>query len=238
MTIKVGGLMNQSQPNNSKANQKMNIEKINRERTASFDVDAQNTFTPVCPDELPVPNGTEIVGELNKQAQLAKFRIGSKDAHTPHAVWVATEENPQFSAVPDEENVDIRWALHAVPGTKGFELIQGLPDVTQYDFFVWKGVEPNMHPYGACYHDFAEKMSTGVIEFLKINNVDTLLVGGLATDYCVKLTVLQLLKAGFRVIVNMAACRGIAEDTIEVGIKEMDAAGAIFVENTAELELS
>ena len=40
---------------------------------ASFDIDAQNTFTPVCPDELPVAEGDTIAPELNAQAQFASL---------------------------------------------------------------------------------------------------------------------------------------------------------------------
>ncbi len=204
---------------------------------ASFDIDAQNTFTPVCPNELPVPDGDKIADELNKQARRASIRVGSKDAHSPQAVWVATDDNPQFSPVENEPNADIRWVEHAVPGTKGFELIQGLPDVTGYDFFVWKGIEPNMHPYGACYHDLAGKMSTGVIEFLQSNGIKTVVAGGLATDYCVKTTVLQLLGAGFDVVVNLGGCRGIAEDTTKQAIDEMKSAGARFVSTAQHIEV-
>ena len=38
---------------------------------ASFDIDAQNTFTPVCPDELPVAEGDTIAPALTAQAQFA-----------------------------------------------------------------------------------------------------------------------------------------------------------------------
>lgn len=216
----------------------MNIVEIpNAEKVASFDVDVQNTFTPVCPDELPVAGGDSIAGELNRQAAFAAYRIGSKDAHSPQSVWVATEDKPQFSEVEGYENVDIRWNLHAVPGTKGFELIDGLPRPAEYDFFVWKGVEPDLHPYGACYHDFADKISTGVIEFLQVKGVDTVLVGGLATDYCVKLTALQLRKAGFRVILNLAATKGIAEETVNAAIKEMQSAGVEIISSVADLKV-
>lgn len=201
---------------------------------ASFDVDAQNTFTPVCPQELPVPEGTAIVPELNLQAKKASLRVGSKDAHSPHAVWVAKLEEDHLKPIAGE-NVDIRWRQHAIPGTKGFELIDGLPKVTQYDFFVWKGVELDMHPYGACYHDFAERLSTGVIEFLKAKQIQTIIVGGLATDYCVKTTVLQLLAQNFNVIVNLAACRGIADDTVKQAIELMKQAGAVFVTSATDL---
>lgn len=208
---------------------------LEKAKTASFDVDAQYTFTPECPDELPVEGGTEIVDELNLQAHFAVARIGSKDAHSPKAVWVAKEEQPMFAPV-EGENVDIAWNQHAVPGTKGFELIDGLPKPASYDYFVWKGVELDMHPYGACYHDLADTMSTGVIEFLKQKGIENVIVGGLATDYCVKTTALQLVKAGFQVIINLAACRGIAKETVDSAISEMQAAGVVVVDAARQLK--
>ena len=56
-------------------------------KIASFDVDAQKGFTPLCPDELPVPGGDEIAAHLNLLARRATLRIGSKDAHSPSAPW-------------------------------------------------------------------------------------------------------------------------------------------------------
>lgn len=203
-------------------------------KIASFDVDCQCCFTPLCPDELPAPGGEHIVAELNAQAQLADLRIGSKDAHAPTAQWVATETHPPFTPLAGE-NMDTYWPLHAVPGTKGFTLLPELPKVTDYDFFVWKGIEPDMHPYGACFHDFAERLSTGVIEFLTHHSVKTVLVGGLALDYCVKHTVLQLLRHHFHVIVNLAACRGIAPQSVAQAKEEMVKAGAIFVSSASEI---
>lgn len=203
-----------------------------RRRVASFDVDCEYTFTPECPEELPVAGGTEIVPELNAQARFAGYRIGSKDAHSPQAHWVADEQNPPLTPIQGE-NMDVRWPVHAVPGTRGFELIAGLPAVTDYDFFVWKGVEPDMHPYGACYHDHARTLSTGVIEFLGGHGVDTVLVGGLATDYCVKHTVLELRAAGLRVVLNLAAVRGIAPDTTAKALEEMQKAGTELVNSAA-----
>lgn len=208
---------------------------VNRNRTATFDVDAQNTFTPVCPEELPIEGGTEIVEELNAQAGFARLRLGSKDAHSPQAVWVADADNPPLSPLHGEPNADIHWPVHAVPGTKGFKLIEGLPDVASYDFFVWKGVEPNMHPYGACYHDLGNRMSTGVIEYLKAQEIDTVLIGGLATDYCVKNTALQLNDAGFRVIVNLAASRGVASETTAEALEAMRSADITLIDSATSL---
>lgn len=209
-----------------------------RETVAAFDVDAQNCFTPLCPDELPVPEGHTIAAELNRQAELAAVRLGSKDAHSPSAVWAATKDKPQLTPVEGHDHADLHWNLHAVPGTFGFELLEGLPAVTEYDFFVWKGVEPDLHPYGACYHDQTDTRSTGVIEFLQGQGIKTVLVGGLALDFCVKTTVLQLCRAGFRVLVNLSATRSLSDATEKQAMNEMTAAGADFFNGVDQISLT
>jgi nicotinamidase/pyrazinamidase len=201
---------------------------------ASFDVDAQNCFTPLCPEELPVPEGAQIVDELNAQARFAALRIGSKDAHSPQAIWVASTAHPALSKL-QSKHADTYWPVHAVPGTFGFALLKGLPHPADYDFFVWKGVEPDMHPYGACYHDLAEQQSSGVIEYLRAHAIQTVIVGGLATDYCVKSTVLQLRRAGFAVLLNLAACRGIAAESSAAALQVMQAQGVVLAENAQAL---
>ena len=44
----------------------------------SIDIDAQKTFTPLCPDELPVNEGHLIVEELNAHADLADKNVAIK----------------------------------------------------------------------------------------------------------------------------------------------------------------
>ena len=184
---------------------------MKKDNIMSFDVDSQNGFTPNCPGELPVNDGQNIVDELNKQATYAKYRFMSKDAHPSNGIWTASKKEPQFSPV-NEKNVDIHWNQHCVVGTYGFELISGLPHPSEYDYLVYKGVERDMHPYSPIYHDLDKTISTGVIEMCKSLNIDTVIVGGLATDFCVKEAILDLVDAGFNVILNKAATRGIAED--------------------------
>ena len=202
-----------------------------REKIASFDVDAQRTFTPLCPDELPVPGGDEIADALNHQAELAGWRIGSKDAHSPNAAWVTDQAEKIGQPGVDAKHAEEHWPVHAVPGTVGFKLLPGLPHPAEYDFFVWKGVEPDMHPYGACFHDLDEQRSTGVIEWLHSKGITHVLVGGLATDYCVKQTALQLANASFEVILNLSACRGIAPKTTETALATMREASVHIIEN-------
>ena len=204
-------------------------------KIASFDVDAQKGFTPLCPSELPVPEGDAIVPALNQLAARAQLRIGSEDAHSPQAAWVVDKHDEMLRPLP-LANADLTWVSHCVPGTPGFELLDGLPAPLDYDYFVWKGVEPDLHPYGACYHDLAEKRSTGVIEFLRQNDVDLVLIGGLALDYCVKTTALQLRGAGFEVIVHLPACRAIASETAESACIAMREQGITLATSLEQLD--
>lgn len=204
-------------------------------KIASFDVDAQKGFTPLCPDELPVAGGDAIVPALNQLAARAGLRIGSKDAHSPKAAWVVASPAQMLKPLA-LANADLTWVSHCVPGTPGFELLDGLPPPLDYDYFVWKGVEPDLHPYGACYHDLAEKRSTGVIEFLRQHDVDLIMLGGLALDYCVKTTALQLRRAGFRVLVHLPACRAMADDTASAACEAMSAADITLTASLDELD--
>ena len=192
----------------------MNKEKITVvfNKTASHNVDPQKGFTPLCPNELPVPDGDKIVDELNGQNNIVKYKTVSKDVHPFSAIWIANSENPQFSSIKGD-NVDIVWNAHCISGTHGMELLDGLPKMSEYDFFLGKGFEIDFHPYSSCYHDIGKKISTGLIEWYKSKNITTVIVGGLALNFCVGSTVIDLVDAGFQVIVNLGACKGIG--TIE-----------------------
>lgn len=184
------------------------------EKTASIDVDAQKGFTELCPDELPVPDGHNIVDALNEQAKLAKYRVGSMDCHPSDAVWIASPEHPQLSPIEgDFPDLDVYWNRHCITGTYGWELLDGLPNYKAYDFMAFKGIWLDIHPYGACYHDLRENVPTGLIRFLQEKNVDTVILGGLAENFCVATTALQLRKAGFNVYVNLSATRPIGDPT-------------------------
>lgn len=202
---------------------------------ASFDVDPQKSFTPLCPDELPVAEGHLIADELNFIASLARYRVGSKDAHTPQAPWVVQQAADMLRPT-GLEHADLTWLSHCVPGTEGFKLLDALPLPYDYDYFVWKGVEPDLHPYGACYHDLHNKLSTGVIEYLKAQGVDQVIVGGLALDFCVKTTALQLLGAGFKVFVHLPACRAISEAGAAQAVQDLRKAGARVTQSREALQ--
>ena len=199
----------------------------------AIDVDAQRAFSPLCPQELPVAEGDLIVPELNAQAALADWRVLTRDAHSAQAVWVVDTPAQMLQALP-YPNADLTWVRHAEVGSEGFLPLPGLPAPEDYDFLVHKGLDTHMHPYGACFHDMAERISTGLLEWLQVRGADCVIVGGLATDYCVKDTVLQLCGHGqWQVLVNLAACRGIAAATTADATAQMQAAGAVLLPDAA-----
>tara|TARA_R110001583_G_C5639667_1_gene407778 strand:+ start:160 stop:807 length:648 start_codon:yes stop_codon:yes gene_type:complete len=212
--------------------------KVKKSVTASFDVDPQCGFTFLCPDELPIFEGDEIADELNAQAQFSCCRLVSKDCHPTDALWITTKAEEVMSPVEgDYPNLDIKWPAHCIVGTKGNQLIPGLPNEDNYDLVIEKGIDPLKHPYGACFHDLAGSESTGAIEWLQQQGIAVVIVGGLATDFCVKTTVLQLCSAGFKVIVNLAACRGVDVQSTKIACDEMRDAGVELINASSELEI-
>lgn len=209
---------------------------ILKSATVSHEVDPQKGFTKICPNELPVPDGHSIVKELNRQALIGDFRTVSKDVHPSNAIWIADEEHPQFSSlnIENENNVDVAWNKHCMSGTIGSELLDGLPPIIDYDFVVYKGVEPNLHPYGGVYHDLGKTLSTGLNEFFYTNNIYYVILGGLALDYCVKETAIDLVDLGYYVIINLSATRSIGDN--KPVIKELENLGVVFINSVDDIE--
>jgi nicotinamidase/pyrazinamidase len=205
-------------------------------QTASLAVDPQKGFTPVCPLELPVPEGDEIAAHLNFMASFAQLHTASKDWHCEKGLWVANEQHPQLSPLGIKD-ADVYWNRHCIGGTEGAEFIDGLPPVEDFDFIAYKGMEPQLHPYSACYHDLAGTKSTGLIEWYRQNHVENVVVGGLAYEFCVKETVLHLVNAGFNVLLYAPAVRGIYPELIKKAAEEMVSKGAVIVETAEQLQV-
>ncbi|MEX0334679.1 isochorismatase family protein [Vibrio tubiashii] len=209
--------------------------KIDKTTTASIDVDPQKGFSELCPKELPVQGALEIVEELKRNHSKASVRLVSRDMHPPGAAWEAETPENMLEPVGLPE-VDIKWNPHCVVGTSGVELLPGLPEIRDYDFQINKGIDPDAHPYGAFYHDQADTLSTGGIEFLRAKQIETVIVGGLALDFCVKKSVEQLVEAGFKVILNLASTRAVFPDNADNVANELAQKGVILIEDAKGLE--
>ena len=89
-----------------------------------------------------------------------------------------------------------------------------------------KGTDPGIDSYSGLY-DNGHRRSTGLAEWLREQGVKRVTVCGLATDYCVKFTVLDALADGFEVTLNLPASRGVnlSPGDVEAAVEEMRTKG-------------
>ena len=114
------------------------------------------------------------------------------------------------------------WPVHCVQNTKGAQFHPRLKDDPRIHI-ISKGLGDT-----DCYSGFVE---TDLDDQLRQNGVEEVLVGGLTTDYCVKNTVLDALKNGYRVKALEDAIRAVdlQPGDGDRAIEEMRAAGAEVV---------
>ncbi|MFH1093112.1 MAG: bifunctional nicotinamidase/pyrazinamidase [Candidatus Omnitrophota bacterium] len=176
-------------------------------RQALIIVDMQNDF---CPEgSLAVPEGDRIVPVLNKYIGLCQSRkipvFATRDWHP-----LKTRHFKKFGGL---------WPRHCVRLTKGAQFHPGLK-LPKNAIIVSKGMDPELEGYSA--FDAVNEQGVSLLNLLKILRVERLLIGGLATDYCIKFSVLDALKKGFRVGLLMDAVKG-------VNIKTDDSKKAIIL---------
>jgi len=188
--------------------------------TALLIVDVQNDF---CPGgALAVNEGDQVIPPLNEAATAVARRGGlvlaSRDWHPRQ-----TKHFAEFGG---------KWPVHCVQGTEGaaFHPNLRLPEGT---IIISKGTGTEDDGYSA----FEGHTDTGetLDAVLREHGVKRLLVGGLATDYCVRASALDALKHGYEVIVLTDAIRGVdlQSGDSERALQEMQAAGARLM-TTAE----
>ena len=176
-------------------------------------VDVQNDF---CPGgALAVAEGDEVVPVLNRLAERAGALglpvYASRDWHPAESVHFVTSGG--------------RWPVHCVAGTEGARLHPDLR-LPPNAMIVTKGTANTDDGYSAF-----EGSVTGrgrLIDDLRARGVTHLIVGGLATDYCVRASVLDARREGLAVTVVGDGVRAV---DVEPGdgaraLEEMQAAGA------------
>jgi nicotinamidase/pyrazinamidase len=175
-------------------------------------VDVQNDF---CPGgTLAVAHGDEVVAPLNELIREFLDRgepvFESRDWHP--------EKTKHFAAYGGT------WPVHCVQNTKGAEFH---PDLITDPLIqvISKGLGDT-----DCYSAFDE---TDLNSRLRELGVEEVWVGGLATDYCVKSTVIDALKNGFRVKALENAMRAVDVNPGdgERALAEMREAGAQIIDS-------
>jgi len=187
-------------------------------RTALLIVDVQNDF---CPGgTLAVPEGDRVVPLLNKYIRIFQAEgapiVATRDWHPrDHCSF------KPFGGI---------WPPHCVRNTPGAEFHAELK-LPKEATIISKGTNPKIEAYSGF-------QQTALSEWLTTRRVEAVFVGGLATDYCVKSTVLDALKAGFKAVYLADASRGVnvKPTDSEQAEREMQRAGAGRV-TLAEIEL-
>jgi nicotinamidase/pyrazinamidase len=178
-------------------------------------VDVQNDF---CPGgSLGVAGGDEVVPVLNRYAEafaaVGRLVVAGRDYHPS----VTTH----FSKYGGD------WPVHCVQETAGAEYHPDLK-LPAGTLHVQKGMGNDEDAYSEL--QARDEAGTLLPALLQQHDIRKLYVGGLATDYCVKATVLDGLKAGFEVVLLTDACRGVNVKPGDArrAVEEMQAAGAVI----------
>jgi nicotinamidase/pyrazinamidase len=175
-------------------------------------VDVQNDF---CPGgSLAVTRGADVAAAIT--ARLAEggydIAVATRDHHV--------DPGAHFSAEPDYQGT---WPPHCVVGTGGVELHPAL-DRSALAAVFDKG------EYAAAYSGF-EGVADGVGlgDWLRARDVDTVEVVGIATDFCVRATALDAVRAGFATTVRLDLTAGVAATSTTTAVAELREAGVALV---------
>lgn len=171
-------------------------------KTALIMVDIQADFLPG--GALAIDDGDKVVKPLLQAAKRVDFRVATADAHP--------ENHVSFEAQGG------LWPEHCVAGTTGQLLHPAIAPIA--DLVVEKGGDPNEEAYSGF-------DGTPLAQELRNAGVQKVLIGGLATEYCVQATALDALKEGFKVEILATACRAVKPRTGEAALRELENAGAL-----------
>ena len=186
-------------------------------------VDVQQDFC--AGGALPVPGGDTVVPPLNRLAQRASA-FG-------FPVYASRDWHPIDSHHFDTHGG--RWPVHCVAGSPGARLHPDL-DLPPGTLIVTKGVGRDQEGYSA--FDGAIPGRGSLLADLRARGVTDVVIGGLATDYCVKATALDARRAGFDVTLVTDAVRAVnaTPGDDDKAIADMEAAGVRFATSDEALE--
>jgi nicotinamidase/pyrazinamidase len=176
-------------------------------KNALLIVDVQNDF---CPGgSLAVSDGDKIVPIINQIEDKFDFVISSQDWHPTATVHFE------------------KWPPHCIAGTFGAEFHPNLI-TDKIDLKLLKGTGNKDDGYSAF-----EATNVSLIDYLRKNQIKDLYVCGLATDYCVKATVLDAIKNGFHtyVITDAVAAVNVEKGDDRKALNEMYLKGCTLIES-------
>lgn len=188
-------------------------------------IDVQNDF---CPGgALEVPNGDEVVPVINDLSQQFDIILQTQDWHPAgHSSFASSHQSHDpFETIEMPYGEQVLWPDHCIQGTEGAAFHPDL-ETDRTQLVVRKGFQKEIDSYSAFYEN-DNSTTTGLTGYLRERDIDTLYAAGLATDFCVKWSVVDGIKEGFTVKVIEDAVKGIdLEGSVDQAWSEMIEAGA------------
>jgi len=196
-------------------------------------VDVQGDFTKFKNGSLAVEGTDEAyvkaVEDQTKKLKAAGFPIvATQDWHpAKHLSFFSNHPGKKaFDVVKLHGKDQVLWPPHCVQNTSGAEI---LLDKKLFVATVKKGMDPQFDSYSGFQDDGGKK--TDMDKLLKNKKIKTVVVYGIATDYCVRATALDAAAAGYKVIFIKNLSRGVAPDTSQKSIEEMKAKGVVVFDD-------
>jgi len=199
-------------------------------------IDVQNDF---CPGgALGVDKGDEVAEPLNRLAAFFAARGGrvvvTQDWHPAGHVSFASShagKSPGEMIDTPEVRGQMLWPDHCVQGGRGADFHPAL-DLKPVNMVLRKGFRGGLDSYSAFFEN-DRKTPTGLDGFLKALSINTLVLGGLATDYCVLYSALDAAALGYKTFVAADAVRGVGipEGSVERAFKLLEEAGVIVADS-------
>lgn len=185
--------------------------------TALIIVDVQRDFLPG--GALAVPDGHQVIPVLEDFSSLLAIDhvVLTRDWHP--ANHMSFSDDPEF--------VDGSWPSHCVQNTPGADIDHHLDKFVRVAPWFSKGTNPTVEAYSG--FDGVSDSGGSLLEYLRGCEVETVYIGGLALDYCVKATALDAVEYGFETIVLIDGTRPVTYETGLQAAVEMADAGVVFV---------
>ncbi len=170
-------------------------------------IDVQNDF---CPGgALAVTGGDDIVPGINALMDDFAVRVFTQDWHPAGHSSFASQHDGKgpMETVEMPYGTQVLWPDHCVQGSEGAKFHPDLR-TNPADLIIRKGFRRAIDSYSAFFENDHET-PTGLEGYLRTRGVDTLLMVGLATDFCVNFSAVDAAKLGFNVTVRQDLCRAI-----------------------------